>query len=117
MDPVFLAGEGHELHLPPWYPAQAMEAHLAHCLLRQPGDLTSHVRRILLWLEQPGHAGLADALADLDRVLDGKGGALLGRLRERAAPLLAGTAPQDGRRESRYTLFAGQGAIPDPADC
>lgn len=80
MDPVFLIGEGHELRLPAWYPAERMESHLAHCLLRDPRDLTSHTRRILFWSAQPGCEGLVAALSDLATILDGRGCALWQRM-------------------------------------
>jgi hypothetical protein len=80
MEPVFLLGEGHELHVPEWFGAGRMESHFAHSLLRNPQDLTCHVRRVLFWLERPGCEGLAAALADLSVVLDGRGEALWQRL-------------------------------------
>jgi hypothetical protein len=120
MDPVFLIGEGHELRLPAWYPAERMESHLAHCLLRNPQDLTCHTRRILFWLAQPGCTGLAAALTDLATILDGRGGALWQRLfqqtRHRLPPSLADSLETPGHPppgELTYALFNTTPPYPD----
>ena len=117
LDPVFLIGDSHALRLPAWYPAARMEAHLAHSLLRNPHDLTSHVRRILYWRTQPGCPGLAAALTDLAIVLDGRGTALWQRLRRGAlTELPADTYPVDDRAcvhlDAKYGLFSVQPPIP-----
>lgn len=80
MDAVFFVGQGHTLGLPAWYPVARMEDHLVQCLLRNPHDLTCHVRRVHLWLNQPGFDGLAAALTDLFLVLGPNGTDLRQRL-------------------------------------
>lgn len=79
LDAVFYVGTGLGLAAPAWYPVDRAEAHLAQCLLRDPRDLACHARRIALWLDQPGFAELAAALADLFLVL----GASDARMRDR----------------------------------
>lgn len=118
LDPVFLVGEGHGLRLPPEYPLARMEAHMAHCLLRDPLDLTTHARRVLFWLAQPGTEGLAGAMADLALVLEGRGGALWQRLLARARPhlpadLLAALDEPGSAfpADIPHSLFAGTPAI------
>jgi hypothetical protein len=119
LDPVFLLGNGHALRMPAWYPAARMEAHLAHTLLRNPHDLTSHARRILFWQAQPGCAGLAAALNDLAYVLEGRCSPLWRRLRQRVlAELPASRYPVDQGMpdffDPGFTLFGQDPAIRNP---
>lgn len=69
LDAVFYVGAGLGLACPAWYPPDLAEAHLTQSLLRDPRDLACHARRIALWLDQPGFAEVAAALADLFLVL------------------------------------------------
>ncbi len=59
---------------------EILAAHLAHCVTRNPGDLTSHVRRIFLCLKLDDAEQLFGALIDLFITLNGKGNALRSRL-------------------------------------
>lgn len=92
-EPAFVAA-GTEL-LPPlpvpgW--AERYAEHLGFCVGRQPFDLLSHVRRVLLWAASCNREATYCAVTDLFQVLGTKGVALRRDILERVRPILS--APQ-----------------------
>jgi len=80
MEPIFWQGHGHQLRPPAWFPLAPMIEHLAYVVARDPGDLTSHTRRVLLSLQQPDQDRIAGSLADLFIALGTRGRSLRERL-------------------------------------
>lgn len=79
--PITVANDGDLLQL--WHS-------LSHRIIRQPDDLLAHTRRIRLCQEPVLNDRLAGALADLKYVLNGRGTALLVRLRSEALRAVGG---------------------------
>jgi hypothetical protein len=79
VEPVYLVSGSTELN----FPAEChgpLADHFCHCIVRDPSDLRSHVRRIVLEYEQGSPDGLYVALLDLFLALGGRGEGLRKRM-------------------------------------
>ena len=88
MEPVFWQGQGHQLRPPAWFPLAPMIDHLAYAVAREPGDLTTHTRRVLLALRQGDPETVTGSLADLFIALGPRGKGLREDLLRQAVPFI-----------------------------
>ncbi len=77
LEPVFPVSESTGLSFPAQY-HESLADYFCHCIARNPSDLLSHVRRIVLEHEHVRKAGVYPALIDLFIAL-GQRGARLSR--------------------------------------
>lgn len=81
IDPVFVVAGSADLRFPTVY-RDLLGEYFCHCVTRNPGDLLSHVRRIIVASEHGADEELFPALLDLFIVLGGKGFNLRRRMLE-----------------------------------
>jgi hypothetical protein len=87
VEPVYCVSGSSDLRFPPEYHV-LLGAHLCHCVARDPSDLRSHVRRILLHLEDSQAIDLYAALVDLFIALGHRGFELRRRMLNMSRSLL-----------------------------
>lgn len=87
VEPAFPVAESTDLSFPAEYQSE-LTGYFAHCVARDPRDLRSHVRRILLERETGNGDGLYAALIDLFIALGRQGGPLRRRMLEQSKECL-----------------------------
>ncbi|MGZ8217077.1 type IV pilus assembly protein FimV [Methylomagnum sp.] len=88
VEPAFSVAESNDLRFPPAY-RDSFGEYFCHCIARNPRDLLSHVRRIVLARDHGADEELFPALLDLFLVLGSKGFDLRKRMLEFAKSVLA----------------------------
>lgn len=138
-EPVFTVRESRDLRFPPDC-RDSLGEYFCHCITRNPRDLLSHVRRIVLAHDQGGDDELFPALFDLFIVLGNKGVELRKRMlgfarselamghykqlldslaigmRERDIPTVPGSALQSGLEGWTVLIHDGDHQSSSPRD-